>query len=386
MKKLINKNFKQVDIEEKSVVKPLAIEWGKKYLHNLDPALSRDDTTDVKNIKELISSTGREKTREKLMTSLRLVSIEAWNQVEILLIKEVERYDINPQLIEPWEIISDCYKIYEKTLSIYHQQAPLRQLSMIMKLAREGEPLYQKALDIYTEQVIPSQLAAVIGSEVGMLRKKYTKVDSRTIAFVSMQFHHTSRMLLAMLSPLERPIVESYFRVIDDHLYMPLERAYAAAAQHDYNSQALGAVQRLLPASTEIAKKITQRIIELYPNYRSHSGILSEQKIQDASVRDVEMFQIYLWLAVLEGDVSGIQQELFPLCLMIYPSLKVEWELVRQMLYLLGQEICDRLTHEHIEIVMPYYQVLWHMFSPQLFGELGIKKTFNTSENNDFVK
>jgi Phycobilisome protein len=386
MEELINKNFKKVDIERKSANQTLALEWGKKYLHNLDSIFPRDDTNDVKNIKELISSTGREKTREKLMASLRLVSIQAWNQVEILLIKEVERYDINPQLIEPWEIISDCYKIYEKALNIYHQQAPLRQLSIIMRLAREGEPLYQKALDIYTEQLIPSQLAAVIGSQVGTLRKKYTKVDSRIIAFVSMQFYYTSKMLLQMLSPLERPIVESYFRVIDDHLYMPLERAYEAASQHDYNSQALGAVQQLLPASTEIAKKITQRITELYPNYRSHTGILSEPAIQAASIRDVEMFQIYLWLAVLEGDVSAIQQELFPLCVMIYPTLKVEWELIRQMLYLLGQEICDRLTHEHIEIVMPYYQVLWHMFSPQLFGELGIEKSLKTSENNDFVK
>jgi Phycobilisome protein len=386
MEELINKNFRQVVIQSKSASQVLPIQWGKKYLHNLDPAFSRDDTTDPKNIKELISSTGREKTREKLMASLRLVSIQAWNQVEILLIKEVERYHINPQLIEPWEIISDCYKIYEKTLDIYHQQAPLRQLSMIMRLAREGEPLYQKALNIYTEQFIPSQIAAVIGSQVGALRKKYTKVDSRIIAFVSMQFHYTSGMLLQMLSPLERPIVESYFRVIDDHLYMPLERAYEAAAQHDYNSQALGAVQQLLPASTEIAKKITQRITELYPNYRSHTGILSDPAIQAASIRDVEMFQIYLWLAVLEGDASAIQQELFPLCVMIYPTLKVEWELIRQMLYLLGQEICDRLTHKHIEIVMPYYQILWHMFSPHLFGELGSEKPFNSSENNDFPK
>jgi hypothetical protein len=221
---------------------------------------------------------------------------------------------------------------------------------------------------------------------VGILRKKYTQLDSRIIAFVSMQFHYTSQMLLEMLSPVERPIVESYFRVIDDHLYMPLERAYKAAAEHDYDSQVLGAIQQLLPASTDIAKKITRQIIELHPSYRSHSGISSKPAIQAAGIRDVEMFQIYLWLAVLEGDGSAIQQELFPLCVMIYPALKVEWKLIRQMLYLLGQEICDRLTHQHLEIVMPYYQILWHMFSPQLFGELGIEKPLYTSENNDLSK
>jgi hypothetical protein len=386
MEELINKDFEQIASESQGTNQALALQWGKKYLHNLHPTLSLDDSNDAKNIKELISSTGRAKTREKLMASLQLVSVQAWNQVEVLLIKEVERSQINSQLIDSSALISDCYKIYEKTLEIYYQQAPLRQLSMIMRLARQGEPLYQKALDIYAEKVIPNQLAAAIGSQVGILRKKYTKIDSRIIALVSMQFHYTSQMLLQMLSPLERPIVESYFRVIDDHLYMPLERAYEAAAQHDYDSQVLGAVQQLLPASTDIAKKITQRITKLYPNYRSHSGILSESAIQAASIRDVEMFQIYLWLAVLEGDASAIQQELFPLCVMIYPTLKVEWELIRQMLYLLGQEICDRLTHQHLEIVMPYYQILWHMFSPQLFGELGIQKPLHTSENNDFPK
>jgi hypothetical protein len=40
----------------------------------------------------------------------------------------------------------------------------------------------------------------------------------------------------------------------------------------------------------------------------------------------------------LGGDIEVLQQELFPLCLMLYPTLNVSWELVRQMLHLMGRE------------------------------------------------
>ncbi|MEH2133390.1 MAG: hypothetical protein V7K86_22735, partial [Nostoc sp.] len=64
--------------------------------------------------------------------------------------------------------------------------------------------------------------------------------------------------------------------------------------------------------------------------------------------------------------------ELFPLCVMLYPRLKVQWEVVRQMLHLLRQEINISLTSQEAETLMPYFQVLWDMFSPEVFAELGL--------------
>ena len=106
---------------------------------------------------------------------------------------------------------------------------------------------------------------------------------------------------------------------------MPLQSAYSAVAKHDYDSLALSGVQQLLPTSTEIAKKIFQRVVEIYSTYRFHTGLLSNYVVKTFSIRDVEMFQVYLWVCALEGDISAIQQELFPLCVMLYPTLKVEW-------------------------------------------------------------
>ncbi|MCL1466379.1 hypothetical protein [Argonema galeatum] len=354
----------------KGTVQSLAHQWARKYVENLQVNSQNEVAKDSHNLADCVSKAGREQTVEKLMHSLRSVSAKAWNKTEALLAKEIERHRINPRLINPWEIAADSFGIYDKALAIYTQQATTRRISVEMGLEDSSDELNRKALEVFTEQIAPSQLAALIGDEIGGLQRKYTAKDARVKGFVSMQLHYTSQMLLETLSPVEQVLVGAYFKVIDDHFYMPLQRSYAAAATHDYDSPVLSAVQKLLPDSTKIAKKIAQRTLQLYPGYRSYSGALSDPVVRISSIRDVEMFQVYLWVCALEGDISAIQQELFPLCVMLYPVLGVKWELLRQMLHLLGQEIRSRLTPEQSAKFMPYFQVLWEMFSPDVFAAI----------------
>jgi uracil-DNA glycosylase len=42
------------------------------------------------------------------------------------------------------------------------------------------------------------------------------------------------------------------------------------------------------------------------------------------------------------------------------------------MLHFLGQEIQTRLTPQQANTLMPYFQALWQMFSPEVFAELGL--------------
>ncbi|MGQ4647936.1 hypothetical protein [Lyngbya aestuarii] len=301
--------------------------WAKKYIQNL---VELDKTKD-----------GRLATAQKMLSSLRSLSAHAWIRTESFLASEVKRHDIDYRLIDPWEISRDAYEIYKKALSAY------------------------------ADNVKPRRLSVSIASDLGRIRQKYTKQDPRLISFVSMQFHYTGKLLLEPLPVLENSLVSGYFKVIDDHLYMPLQRAYEAAAKHDYDSPNLKAVRKLLPVSSELAKTIHQRVTELYPRYRSYSGLLSNPAVQVSSIRDIEMFQVYLWVCILEKNTLAIQQELFPLCLMIYPSLKVSWELVRLMLSLLNQEIRGVLGRENLEIFQPYLLALMSMFSPEVFTEPG---------------
>ena len=55
------------------------------------------------------------------------------------------------------------------------------------------------------------------------------------------------------------------------------------------------------------------------------------------------------------------------------------------MLHLLGQEISDRLTREQADTLMPYFQVLWQMFSPEVFSELE-KQTKSDDIDDEFCQ
>jgi hypothetical protein len=79
------------------------------------------------------------------------------------------------------------------------------------------------------------------------------------------------------------------------------------------------------------------------------------------------MFQVYLCLCVLEDDIRSVQQELFPLCVMLYPSLRVSWKLVQQMLKTLGWEMHDCLSPENMGTFLPYLRTLTEMFSADVF-------------------
>ncbi len=350
-------------------IESLGMQWAKKYLQNLDVDFHDSESSDTQDLNQLMSQARREITAQKLRGSMRNVSLQAWNKTEQLLSKEVKRHRIKPEAIDPWEIAGDSFKIYEKAIEIYTNFALPSKSSMVIELAAKKESLSSDVPSKYIEQLAPNQLTKAISSPLGALRRKCTQQDPKVIGFVSMQFHFTSQMLLRLLSHNEQKLLSNYFKVIDDHLYMPLQRAYTAAAKLDCDSLALSAVQHLLPNSTHIAKSITQKVIKLYPTYRSYSGNLNHKKVITSSIRDVEMFQVYLWVCVLEGNISAIQQELFPLCVMLYPTLKVSWEIIRQMLHLLGVVISERLNTEQANTLMPYFQVLWHIFSPEVFGE-----------------
>jgi hypothetical protein len=316
--------------DSSSSVQHLAQIWAKKYVQNIKTV--DKDVTSLKNSIKQIS--------EKLHSVMRTSSIQAWTLTEKLISKELERHKIPHDLIDPWQIAQDSFVVYDK------------------------------AIELYSQQLAPEKISRDLGAYIGAIRDHYTATDPRVIGFVSLQFHHTGQILLNYIPQWERARLNGYFKVIDDHLYMPLQRAYKAAANYDYQSPELKIIQTLLPMSTEIATKICDRVIELYPYYSSYSGHISNPAIKVASIRDTEMFQLYLWVCILEKNISSIQEELFPLCLMLYPTLKVNWELVWQMINILGNEIRDRLGEEQRQIFVPYFRALWEMFNPAIFPEV----------------
>jgi len=324
-------------VAHSSKVISLAALWARNYFvavtHIEDKPLKEKEC-----LAEIASKEGRSQTAETLRANLTLASAQAWSLTENLLSEEIRRHGIDASLINPWEIAADSHE------------------------------LFHRALSAYGDRLTPRRLSVLVGEEFGRVRQKYTAHDPRAIGFVSMQFHYTGQTLLEWASTAERLLLEPYFKVMDDHLYMPLKAAYAAAGNHDYHSPALQAVRQLLPLSSRIAQAVCRQISRKYPKYCSYNGLLTSPTVRISSIRDVEMFQVYLCLCLLENDLRSVQQELFPLCVMLYPRLQVSWQLVQDMLQAIGWEMCDRLSPDQVAAFLPYLHAFSEMFSPEVFA------------------
>jgi hypothetical protein len=331
--------------------------WAKKYIKNLQPDTAHENIASD-NLDEILSSERRNATATKLLQSLRFASAQAWAKTEDLLRGQLQSHGITSDLIDPWQIAADSQFLLGKALSIYTENSDNRLVEIEL-----NSPEKNIKLSSLTQLPNTGQLSVAIANSVGNIRRKYTSVDPRAIGFVSMQFHYSGQILLNSLPPLEQMIVNSYLKVVDDHLYMPLQRCYEASANLEYDDIALEAVRQLLPLISEIARQVSQKTLIMYSDYQCHSGLLSCSQVRISSLRDIEMFQVYLCLCVLEHSVGAIQQELFPLCVMLYPPLKVSWELVRTLLRLLNQEMHSYLPPVYINVFEPYLISLAEMFS-----------------------
>ena len=328
-----------VQSEQPENLQSLAVLWARKYYLSVVSGENRGQPQPDQSLTETTSIESRKKTADKLIKNLNLASAKAWSLTETLLSEEMRRHQINPELINPLEIAVDT---------------------------RE---LFHKALDAYALGIPPQRLSVMVGRNCGRVRKKYTSVDPRAIGFVSMQFHYTGQKLLEWLSLDEQKVFAPYLKVMDDHMYMPLLAAYEAAAKHDEDSPILLAVQHLLPLSTKIACEVCKSVSRQHPNYHSYSGALTGETVKISSIRDVEMFQVYLCLCVLDGSIYSVQQQLFPLCVMLYPCLKVSWTLVQEMLLFMSWEIQERLPLSDVPIFLPYLRTFSEMFSQEVFKD-----------------
>lgn len=315
--------------------------WAKKYIADINQAAQAEQASrEQRSYGELASAAGRLETANYLLNHLELASATAWSQVEVLLADEIKRHGIQVDTANPWQIIQDIHQTYQKMLTAYAQE------------------------------VQPARLSVLLGQAFGEVRRQYTARDPRAIGLVSMQFHYTGQVLLGWLSEPEQALVTPYLKVMDDHLYMPLQRTYEAAAQWNLPALELQTVQQVLPMSTAIARVICDRVAREYPQYQSYTGSLSDEAVRISSVRDAEMFQVYLCLCLLEGSIAAVKEELFPLCVMLYPALRVDWKLVQSMLRLLSRELHDRLAIDNMALLLPYLEAVTEMFSDAVVQSL----------------
>lgn len=275
-----------------------------------------------------------EKSQVLIIENLPTLCQLSWNKVKEILGDYYLR--ATPHLVKPEQIINDSCQVYTTVV------------------------------EAFANYDSPARLSVILGQNLVTIRQKYSSEDARVLAFVTMQFYHVSQNIVGCLSPQERLLFEPYLQVVDDYLYLPVGDIHNVIKGYSKNSPILLAVEKLLQQMNSMSLAIYHRVSELNPHYHSKSGSLKDSRIREATMRDIELFLSYICLCVLKDSVSPIEEELLPLCVLLYPKLGVSWKLIQDLLLVLFWEVSARLNDQDITIFLPYFRKINKIFSEQI--------------------
>ncbi|HAA31058.1 MAG TPA: hypothetical protein DCE56_29310 [Cyanobacteria bacterium UBA8553] len=355
------KNTKSVNTTS---VERLVKLWEKRYVPDLSTFFLQQDSLSISQLIEATSKEGRAKTAAKVQRLMQTNCECAGIRTDIL-------FSYIPNLVnlsETQRLVQFVLQVYGKAVEIYKQQPPLS-----ASLAEVSRPLVSVNLSnrAFLELARPAlevpameQFAMLLEPVIKQLREQHKLAkDKRTIGFISTQFHFSTELVLQKITPVEQVLLNPYFKFVEEQVCIPLQRVCYAAAQHNSDSPILAIVEQLLPLSREISSTVYRRATQLNPNYRSLRGKLSHPRVMASTLRDLEMLQVYLWVCILEGNMTAVEQELLPLCIMVFPSVEVTWDLVKQMLQLLMDELIARVKPAHKHRLLPYTQAMQQVLS-----------------------
>jgi hypothetical protein len=252
-------------------------------------------------------------------------------------------------------------QVYQKTLEMYQQQSGL----IVTPITREitTENIYNQAS--LSLSAIPN--IEKLANELEPLLLRYqdqhiTANDWRVVGFLTTLFNFSNKSLINQLTAVEKILLCSYFKFVEEEVALPWRRVCAAAAKHELGSPVLTLVERMFPLADEISSTVYCRLLQLFPDHRSLKGGLSDPDVAHSCLRDLDMFQAYLWLSVLEENIRPVEQELVPLCVMVMPSVGVKWEMIDKWKRVLIDEIENYLYPEEKNLLLNYTQGMEQAF------------------------
>jgi len=342
-------------IKQTPTVKRLVKLWTERYKPDL-AALSQFENISIDQIfAKLASSEGRSKTVEKLRNNLVQLNCQ------LASIRSRGLYEPIPNLINFTEVkrLNLCASnIYTKLLELYQKATVVgdRGFDVNAITLNEVEELREMMPNVV-------ELAASLEPTLMLFQSQYISAkDWRTLGSLTTQLYFANDLLLGLLSPSERIIAAPYFKFIEEQIALPWQRMCAAAAKHDLESPAFILVEQLLPQANEIAEVVFQKLLKQFPNHSSRRGKLTHPGIAHSCMRDLNMFQAYLWLCVLQRNMTPITNELVELCIMVLPRVEVKWELIEKWNYTLAEELASRMNSSQQVLFEPYAQALIQSF------------------------
>lgn len=321
--------------------------WADRYLPNLSVLSIGDDPLIRSELRDAASPSGRARTAAKLHQRL----VEQNCRLAAVRTKDLYAHLSNVlDLEEARRLAHFASLIYLKVLEVYQAAPSITKVSQEDLWATFGN----SSLSAWGIPRI-DKLANTLEPLLLQFQKQHEiSKDWRTLGFITTQINYSNALLLEQLTPVEQTLIYCYFKFIEEQVALPWQRICAAAAKHDLASPTFILVKSMLPISSEIAITVYDRLFKSFPHHYSRRGRLNNPAIKHSCLRDLEMFQAYLWLCVLQGSLAVVEQELVALCIMVLESVGVPWEMTARGNELLMEEVLNRLDSDQKVLVQPY--------------------------------
>ncbi|MEM7062981.1 MAG: hypothetical protein AAF572_07450 [Cyanobacteria bacterium P01_B01_bin.77] len=300
------------------------------------------------------SPTGRRKTVEQLNRHIQHICIlaairtkELYTGYEILELKETAK------------LSRFAAQIYPVLLKFYQTTTPIT-----ITVCQPKQPnVRNKALDIFG---IPEMdtLINILDPYLEVFKAPQdSPTDWQKRSFLTTQISISNELFLDSLNSVEQVLLKPYFDFLEEYVGIPWRRLCIAAENHSCTSSTFTLVEKMLLKIPEISIAVYRKWCQQFSHYYGRRGRLDHPSVVNSALRDFDMFQVYLWICMLEGNLDAIEQELLLLCTLVYQGIGIPWEMTIQGVELLVVEISKHLDSNEKAQAFPYAQQMLIAFS-----------------------
>jgi hypothetical protein len=306
------------DLSQALTTQQLVKIWGERYKPQIPFSAQHYFVFDA--LLHMISPEGRQETVAKLHPSLIKLNCE------FAATKASELYEYNPSTTSPSEInrIVQCsVEIYLNLLEFYKQ--PSYVITETSQDSKNDRDLLSVGLSV--SDII--KLASLLEPLLWEYQERHQISDDwAKIGFLTTHLNFSNVALLNNLNAADKIFLKPYFQFLEEQVALPWQRVCAAASTHEFSSPAFQLVKQMLPKSEEISHRVYMNFVRQFPKSTTRRGRLEHPGVRHSCIRDLYMFQSYLWLCVLEGSLAPVEDELVRLCTMVMPRVGVPWEMI----------------------------------------------------------
>jgi hypothetical protein len=348
--------LRKIDMLITPSVERLIQAWSQLYAPDCS-VFSLIDGDDFQQWVEAALPTGRAATVAKLNS--RLIEMKC----QIASIQTKELYNYMPTVLnfnELRQLADTSLHLYQQLFDLYQQHAPSTASSLNKSLA-----LASRSERADSGWGIPDlkQLAQALEPILLQFQEYHQQArDWRSLGFLTTQLNFCNDWIAESLTPPELLLLSPYFKFVEEQVAHPWQRVCAAGAKYSLNSPVLQLVERMIPTAEGIAQVVYEQLLDQLPYHQSRRGSLRHPGVTHSCLRDLKMFQSYLWLCVLEESIAPVEEELLRLCIMVLPSVEVKWELIELWIQMLVDEIISRIESSQQHYVLPYTVGMYHSF------------------------